>query len=154
MAKTYDFLLLTNRILSERGVKLPLAAQSTTTTNTRLEQGIRTQQEIFGTEHIDTMRANAPEELKHIQDYLSANCFGDYYTRTGLDIKSRELLTFATLASLGGTEAQMRAHVQGNLNVGNNRQLLLDAVTQLLPFIGYPRSLNAIAAINDITSKQ
>ena len=37
---------------------------------------------------------------------------------------------------------------------GNNRQLLLDAVTQLLPFIGYPRSLNAIAAINDITSKQ
>lgn len=48
----------------------------------------------------------------------------------------------------------MRAHVQGNLNVGNNRQLLLDAVTQLLPFIGYPRSLNAIAAINDITSKQ
>ena len=154
MAKTYDFLLLTNRILSERGVKLPLAAQSTTTTNTRLEQGIRTQQEIFGTEHIDTMRANAPEELKHIQDYLSANCFGDYYTRTGLDIKTRELLTFATLASLGGTEAQMRAHVQGNLNVGNNRQLLLDTVTQLLPFIGYPRSLNAIAAINDITSKQ
>lgn len=99
------------------------------------------------------MRASAPAELKHIQDYLSANCFGDYYTRGGLNLKTRELLTFATLISLGGVDSQVRSHVQGNLNMGNGRQVLLDTVTVLLPYIGYPRSLNAIAAVNEIAKE-
>ena len=99
------------------------------------------------------MRDAAPAELKHIQDYLSANCFGDYYTRGGLNLKTRELLTFATLISLGGVDSQVRSHVQGNLNMGNGRQVLLDTVTVLLPYIGYPRSLNAIAAVNEIAKE-
>lgn len=153
MAKVYDFLALTNQVLRAKGIKLPLPEQSTVTNTTRLEKGLALQKEIFGPQ-IDAMRANAPEELKHIQDYLSANCFGDYYTRKGIDLKSRELLTFALLVSLGGADSQVRSHVQGNLNMGNNRQVLIDTVTQLLPYIGYPRSLNAIVAINEITSKQ
>lgn len=99
------------------------------------------------------MRAGAPAELKHIQDYLSANCFGDYYTRGGLDLKTRELLTFVVLVSMGGADAQAKAHADGNINIGNGRETLLDAVTQLLPYIGYPRSLNAISAINSASKK-
>lgn len=150
MAKIYDFILLTNEVFAEKGVKLPLEPQSGVTAETRLAKGLEAQRGIFGAEHIDSMRANAPAELKHIQDYLSANCFGDYYTRGGLDLKTRELLTFAVLASMGGADAQAKAHAGGNINVGNDRQTLLDAVTQLLPYIGYPRSLNAIAAINSV----
>lgn len=55
--------------------------------------------------------------------------------------------------SLGGVDSQVRAHVQGNLNMGNSRQVLLDTVTVLLPYIGYPRSLNAIAAVNEIAKE-
>lgn len=153
MAKAYDFLTATNEVLQSRGIKLPLAGQSTTSPQTRLEKGIAVQGDIFGTEHIRAMRESAPAELKHIQDYLSANCFGDYYTRNGLDIKARELLTFAVLVSMGGAEPQAKAHVQANLNVGNSRENLIDTVTQLLPFIGYPRSLNAINVINEVTKK-
>lgn len=68
-------------------------------------------------------------------------------------MKTRELLTFATLISLGGVDSQVRSHVQGNLNMGNGRQVLLDTVTVLLPYIGYPRSLNAIAAVNEIAKE-
>ena len=153
IAKVYDFLRLTNRVLRQRGIKLPLEEQSKTTPENRLEKGIAVQSSIFGKEHIDAMRASAPAELKHIQDYLSANCFGDYYTRSGLDTKTRELLTFSLLVSMGGADPQVKAHVQGNLNVGNNRQVLLDTVTQLLPYIGYPRSLNGITAINEIAKE-
>ena len=99
------------------------------------------------------MRASAPKELKHIQDYLSANCFGDYYTRGTLDIPTRELITLAVLISLGGADPQVKAHVGANLNVGNSREMLIELVTQLLPYIGYPRSLNAIAAINEIAKE-
>lgn len=149
MAKVYDFLLITNEVFENRGIKLPLEKQAETNPGNRLEKGLAVQKSIFG-ERIDQMRANAPEDLKHIQDYLSANCFGDYYTRRGLDIKTRELLTFAILASMGGAESQLKGHVQGNLNVGNDRKVLIETLTQLLPYIGYPRSLNAIAAINEI----
>jgi 4-carboxymuconolactone decarboxylase len=86
----------------------------------------------------------------HIQDFLAANCFGDYYTRNGLDLKTRELLTFAMLISLGGCEPQVKGHVTGNLNVGNDRARLVDVVTQLLPFIGYPRTLNALRVIDEV----
>jgi 4-carboxymuconolactone decarboxylase len=86
----------------------------------------------------------------HIQDFLAANCFGDYYTRNGLDLKTRELLTFAMLISLGGCEPQVKGHVTGNLNIGNDRTVLIDVVTQLLPYIGYPRILNALRVIDEV----
>lgn len=149
ISKVYDFLLATNEIFEQKGIPLPLEGQSTTTQATRFDKGLAAQKGIFG-ERIDNMRQNAPANQKHFQDYLSANCFGDYYTRGGLDIKTRELLTFSLLVSLGGADSQVRGHVQGNLNVGNDKEVLLDTVTQLLPFIGYPRTLNGIAAINEV----
>ncbi|MFQ6977107.1 MAG: carboxymuconolactone decarboxylase family protein [Oscillibacter sp.] len=68
------------------------------------------------------MRAAAPENQKNIQDYLSAYCFGDFYTRKFLPIHERELLTFSILASQGGCEGQVKAHVGGNATVGNGRR--------------------------------
>jgi hypothetical protein len=53
----------------------------------------------------------------------------------------------------GGCEPQLLGHVAGNLAVGNDRRVLLDTITQLLPFIGYLRTLNAIRVINDGISR-
>jgi 4-carboxymuconolactone decarboxylase len=108
-----------------------LAGQSITTPETRFEQGVAAQRTIFG-EAIDKMRHQAPRDQMHIQDFLAANCFGDYFTRKGLDIKTRELLTFAMLISLGGCEPRLKVHVTGNLNVGNDRTRRIDVVTQLM----------------------
>jgi 4-carboxymuconolactone decarboxylase len=150
MGKVFDFLHATNDALTERGIELPLEGQSTTTPETRTERGLAVQKEIVGEERVDQMHASAPQDEIHIQRLLSANCFGDHYTRTGIDIKARELLTFAMLISLGGCEPQAKAHVAANLNVGNDRGVLLSVITQLLPFIGYPRTLNALRVINEV----
>lgn len=148
MARTVDFVHIVNGVLTARGVALPLEGQSATSPETRFEKGLAVQKAIFG-ERIDAMRAAAPENQKHMQDYLSANCFGDYVSRGGLDAKVRELLTFSMLLTLGGCESQLRSHIQGNLNVGNDKRTLLAVVTQLLPYAGYPRTLNAIACLNE-----
>jgi 4-carboxymuconolactone decarboxylase len=150
MGKAFDFLHATNDVLTARGVRLPLEGQSTTTPENRAEKGLALQKQIVGADRIDAMYANAPADEIHIQRYLSANCFGDHYTRTGLDLRTRELLTFAVLISMGGCEPQATGHVAANLNVGNDRQTLLSVVTQLLPFIGYPRTLNAIRLIDEV----
>jgi 4-carboxymuconolactone decarboxylase len=149
MSKVYDFIHATNEIMASRGIKLPLEGQSTTSPETRFENGLAVQKAIVG-DAIDRMYRESPANQIHIQKYLSANCFGDYLTRTGIDIKTRELLTFSMLLSLGGCEPQLKGHIQGNLNVGNDKEILLSVVTQLIPYVGYPRSLNAIRCINEV----
>ena len=149
IAKVLDFIHATNEVLQSKGIKLPLEGQSTTSPETRYEEGLKVQKSIFG-EMIDEMYKTSPKGQLHIQRFLSANCFGDYYTRKGLEIKTRELLTFAMLISLGGTEPQVKGHIQGNVNVGNDKEKLMSVVTQLLPYIGYPRTLNAIKCLNDV----
>jgi 4-carboxymuconolactone decarboxylase len=56
------------------------------------------------------------------------------------------------LVSLGGCEPQVKGHVVANLNIGNDRARLIDVLTQLLPFIGYPRMLNALRVVNEVTA--
>jgi 4-carboxymuconolactone decarboxylase len=152
MAKVFDFIQATNEVLTERGVELPLPGQSTTTPENRAENGLAVQQQIIGDDVVEKLYASAPADLLHIQRYLSANCFGDNYTRTGLDLPTRELLTFSMLAALGGCEPQVKGHVAANLRVGNDRARLIDVLTQLLPFIGYPRTLNALRSVEEATA--
>lgn len=150
MAKVFDFLHATNEVLKQRGIELPLAAQSTTTPATRFDKGLAVEKRAFG-EKLDQLYAQSPQDQLHIQKHLSANCFGDYYTRTGLDLKLRELLTFSMLAALGGCEPQLGGHVAASLAVGNDRKVLISTLTQLLPFIGYPRVLNALRIVEEAT---
>ena len=142
IGRVRPFLDATNGILIERGVKLPLEGQAATTMENRLEKGIQAQVDIFG----DGM--NEAWKNGHINRWLAQNCFGDYYTRTGLDLAQREMITFCFLAAQGGCEPQLIAHAGGNMNLGNDKAFLVKVVSQCLPYIGYPRSLNAIACIN------
>ena len=135
------FLNVTNEIFVEQGVRLPLDGQAMTNLDNRLEKGIEAQAEIFGEHMKEAWRAG------HINRWLAANCFGDYYTRNGLTLAERELITFCFLMAQGGCEPQLIAHSKGNMNMGNDKAFLIKVVSQCLPYIGYPRSLNAIACI-------
>ncbi|MDE6388052.1 MAG: carboxymuconolactone decarboxylase family protein [Lachnospiraceae bacterium] len=143
IGRVMPFLTITNEVFSERkGIDLPLPPQATTTIEDRLEKGVEAQAEIFG----ERMREAWKEG--YINRLLAANCFGDYYTRNGLDLKQREMITFCFLAAQGGCEPQLIAHAKGNMNLGNDKEFLVRVVMQCLPYIGYPRSLNAINCIN------
>ena len=142
IGRVLPFLDASNEILEKRGVKLPLEGQATTTMEDRLEKGAAAQAEIFGDQMKEAWKAG------HINRWLAANCFGDYYTRTGLDLRQREMITFCFLAAQGGCEPQLTSHARGNLNLGNDKSFLIKVVSQCLPYIGYPRSLNAVTCIN------
>ncbi len=141
-----------NKVFKERNIKLPVESQSTTDESSRYDKGLGTQVKLFG-ERITNMRAASPKGQEHICDYLAGYCFGDFYTRNGLDLKTRELLTLCMLAALGDTESQIKGHIQGNLNIGNDKDTMLAAITQCLPYIGFPRTLNAIKYLNEATAK-
>ena len=142
IGRVLPFLDAANEILTSRGVKLPLEGQATTTMENRLEKGIEAQADIFGDHMKEAWKTG------HINRWLAANCFGDYYTRTGLDLNQREMITFCFLSAQGGCEPQLIAHAKGNMNLGNDKAFLIKVVSQCLPYIGYPRSLNAVSCIN------
>ena len=162
MGRVRPFLTATNETLTRRGVALPLPSQDTTTMQTRREAGTQAQVDCFG----DSMRdfwQSGPEDSRHINKWLADNCFGDYYTRTGLSPKMlsegsrtrnlmamRELITFCFLAAQGGCEPQLKGHIAGNYHVGNDKDLLIAVLSANLPFIGYPRTLNALNCIRSV----
>lgn len=149
MGKVLDFISASNEIFMQQGITLPLESQGKVEYAQRREKGLETQRTLFG-EAIDKGNAAAPKDYQHIRTFLSANCFGDYYTRGGLPLKFRELLTFVYILSMGGADSQVRAHIAGNLRIGNDRKKLIAVVTALVPYIGYPRSLNALSALDEI----
>ncbi|RLQ93599.1 carboxymuconolactone decarboxylase family protein [Falsibacillus albus] len=138
-----------NDVFISKEISLPLESQKQVDEANRFDKGLAVQMEIFG-EVITKMHESAPSNQKHIQEYLSAFCFGDFYTRGGLDLNTRELLTLCIITALGGAEGQVKAHVQGNKNVGNNKLTLISAITHCLPYIGFPRTLNALACVNEV----
>lgn len=147
IGRVYPFLQAVNAVLAEQGVALPLEGQALSTTENRRELGTQAQVDIFGEGMRDFWKSGA-EEVRHINYWLAANCFGDYYTRTGLDYRQREMITFCFLAAQGGCEPQLTAHAAANMRIGNDKQFLISVVSQCLPYIGYPRSLNALACVN------
>ena len=149
LGKTFELFEVTNDVLAKNGVELPLKSISTVNKENRHEKGLEIQKKYFGDDVIQSMIDNTPEGQERFNDFLSGYCFGDFYTRDALDDKDRELITFCVLATLGGCENQLRSHVAANLNLGNDKEVLVDALTILLPYIGFPRTLNALAIINE-----
>lgn len=153
MGRVFPFLNTLNEALTARGERLPLEAQAKTTMDTRLAAGIQAQVDIFG-EGMRDFWQSGPEESRHINRWLAANCFGDFYTRGGLDYRQREMITFCFLAAQGGCEPQLVSHAAANLRVGNDKAFLIKIVSQCLPYIGYPRSLNALRCVNEAAEKE
>lgn len=149
MGRTSAFFRITNAVFFEEGIELPLPAQATTSPDkaSRLSAGEEAQVAIFG----ESMRGFAQRgnpDYAVVNEWLVDDCFGNWYTRGGLDLQQREIATFCILVAQGGCDAQARAHAAGNCSAGNPKELLVRIVLNNLPYIGYPRTLNALAALD------
>lgn len=148
LGRIYDFLTAANEAMEQEGIHLPLPSQATVNKETRFEKGLAKQVELFGPD-MARRQTDGPLLRRNINRWLADNCFGDYYTRTGLTDQEREMITFCFLLAQGGCENQLRGHTAGNLGVGNGKEKLYGFVEQCMPYIGYPRSLNAMAIIDE-----
>ncbi|MBQ7927314.1 MAG: carboxymuconolactone decarboxylase family protein [Methanobrevibacter sp.] len=147
--RAHNFFGVVIKVFDKKGIEMPLEDRSNTSSEDRYEKGREIQDRYFGVEMIQAMNDNAPEGQKHFNTFLEGYCFGDFYTRDGLNDQQRELITFTFIATLGGCENQLRGHTQANLSVGNDKEKLISTITVILPYIGFPRSLNALAIVNE-----
>ena len=151
--KVFEALDVANEVFEDNVIKLPLENQGTTTDSDRFEKGLAFQVNAYG-ERINKMRDSTPDYQKHLQDNLSAFCFGDTYTRGTLNYKMREMLTMAVIGTLGTAEAQYKSHVIGTLDAGATNEEVIGVITTMNPYIGFPRTLNALRIANEVFNER
>ena len=142
------FLAAANSVFTSRSVELPLPPQGTADDKTRREAGTRAQIALFGEDMADFWQSG-PEETRCFNLWLTGNFYGDFYSRGGLSLADRELIAFCFLTALGENGAQMKMRVVAAYAAGNDRATLTAAIAQLLPFVGWPRALSALAVLDE-----
>lgn len=146
--RTLNAVAVFNEVMKEKGVALPLEDAATVSEGNRRAEGARIQNALYGDEVQKSMR-NLPGIYEDaVPDMLTDLCFGDFYTRAGLSVRRRELLSLVALTALGA-EKQLKAHVVGNLRAGNGKETMLAAMVQAATYVGLPNALTAIAVIKD-----
>ncbi len=144
--KTLNAINTMNEVFTQNGISLPLPQQGTVTDGDRKAKGAEIQIPLYGAEIKDKYK-NLPDfAAKAIPDFLTELAFGDFYTRNGLSVSTRELLIVCVLATLGAV-SPIKAHVAANIKLGNGKETIYAALIQCLPYIGFPA---VFAAINEI----
>ncbi|MFE0461000.1 carboxymuconolactone decarboxylase family protein [Kitasatospora sp. NPDC058965] len=77
-------------------------------------------------------------------DWIVTSLFGGTYQRPGLTPPERQLVTIATLATLGGVDPQLTGHIRSALRVGLTRQQVVEVLVHQAPYIGAPKALAAL----------
>ena len=117
-SRTLNAIGVMNEVFEGNGIQLPLPSQKTLTGESedeRYRKGLDIQNPLYGTEIADRYTWLPGDFAQAVPRFLTELCFGDFNTRSGLDGKTRELLTVVLLAALGGAEAQVKSHVEGAL---------------------------------------
>lgn len=149
--KTLNALTTINEVFKERGIALPLEKQGTVTEENRHERGSEIQEPLYG-DAIEEALKNVPGGLgEDAARFLTEFCFGDIYTRSGMDMQTRELLVYCILTTLEA-ESQLISHTQSNIKLGNNKEKLAAAVIQCLPYIGFPPAMKTLKIIQNVQS--
>jgi len=147
--RTVDAVEIARSVFKAKNVKVD-ENRATVTAQSRLQAGADAQGTLFGQSFRD-MAKNGKSGMPTINYFLASNCFGDYYTRKGLDLNTRELLTMAILVNLG-TEPQLKAHIGANLKI-RTAEYVEQAIYNCLPYCGYPRTLNALRLLKEAVAE-
>lgn len=144
--KTLNAIAAANEVFAGRGITLPMDNGAAVSYENRYDSGKHIQAPLYGDEIQDKFRNLPGDFSKFVPKLLTECCFGDFYTRSILDVKTRELLALCILAAIHA-ENQLEAHVQGAHLCGNSILELTAALVQSLPYIGFPYALDALHCV-------
>ncbi len=95
---------------------------------------------------IEQLRSVLPDIDRYVVDFF----YGEIYDRSALDLKTREVVSVAALAALGTAQPQLKAHINGALNVGWTKREIAEILLQVMLHAGFPATLNGLAAAREV----
>ena len=126
-----------------------MTQQSPNVDESRLERGKRALAEIDGEAGQNVIAALA-DIAPDFADYVFEFCFGDIYSRPGLDLRAREIATIAALTAIGNAVPQLKVHIHAGLNVGLTKDEIIETIMQMAVYAGFPAALNGLFAAKDV----
>jgi 4-carboxymuconolactone decarboxylase len=114
-----------------------------------------------GKNNLEKMNDNGFKRLKESLDDIAPDLvrfvvefpYGDIYSRSGLDLKYREIATVAALTALGNAQPQLQSHIEGALNVGCTREEIIEVIIQMAVYAGFPAAINGVTAAKEVFKK-
>lgn len=100
----------------------------------------------LGIRVLQNVKQTSPDMVKYIVEFA----FGEIYSRKGLDIKSREIVSISSLLTLGNAVPQLKSHIHAALNIGCSRSEILEIVIQILLYSGFPNALNGLQTVKEV----
>jgi 4-carboxymuconolactone decarboxylase len=116
-------------------------------------RGERLLRKIDGDKVADNLLREYEDVAPDFTRYLVEFAFGEIYARDG-DLRHKEIVAIASLATMGGCDRQLETHVNGAFNVGLTEAEIVEAVMTLIPYIGFPKALNAMAVVKRVVEKR
>jgi 4-carboxymuconolactone decarboxylase len=120
---------------------------------TARERGERLLRKVDGDKVADNLLRAYEDVAPDFTRYLVEFAFGEIYAREG-DLRHRELVAIASLATMGGCDPQLETHVHGAFNAGLSEAEIVEAVMTLIPYVGFPRALNAMAVVKRVVERR
>lgn len=123
--------------------------QHQTNQHERFERGLRALSAIdgeAGEKVIEALADIAPDFARYVIEFP----FGDIYSRSGLDLRAREIATIAALTAMGNAAPQLKVHIKAGLNVGLSRDEITEVIMQMAVYAGFPAALNGLFAAREV----
>jgi 4-carboxymuconolactone decarboxylase len=118
----------------------------------RLQRGLELRREVLGNGYVDNALAAATEFTRPIQDYVTETCWGDVWSRPGLDRRTRSLVNLAMLTALNRM-TEFGAHVRGARRNGCTEQEIQEVLLQTAAYCGAPAALEAFRMAEKVLSE-
>jgi len=124
---------------------------SVTPSATAYDQGLITRKQVMGEDFVAAAFANATPFTQPIQEHITRAAWGDVWQRTGLDLKTRSLVTVAMLTALG-KQNELKGHVRGALNNGATVEEIQEVLLHATIYCGVPAAVEAFRTANEVVS--
>ena len=108
----------------------------------RLERGNQVRREVLGDAHVDRSMKQATDFTRVVQEYVTASCWGDVWSRPGLDRRTRSLLNLAMLTALNRPH-EFSVHVRGAIRNGCTEAEIQEVLLQTAAYCGAPAALES-----------
>ena len=118
----------------------------------RMQRGLALRREVLGDQHVANSLAAATEFTRPIQEYITEACWGDVWTRPGLDRRTRSLVTLAMLTALNRM-TELGVHVRGARRNGCTEQEIQEVLLQAAAYCGAPAALEAFRVAEKVLAE-
>ncbi|MEM9198476.1 MAG: 4-carboxymuconolactone decarboxylase [Pseudomonadota bacterium] len=112
----------------------------------RHARGMIMRRRVLGDAHVDRAEAAKTSLDQPFQELITEGAWGTVWTRSGLSLRDRSLITLALLAGLGN-DAEIAMHVRATANTGATPEEIIEAMLHVAIYAGVPRANHAIKIV-------